>query len=94
MLVLQYLLFIQEEDLLQTCREYIYQRDLVIKESSNITVHVPRLIPSNIFKFAVSTNEDVLVLLGTDNPNKLYINRWLYGDAVSKDIEQLVYFYY
>ena len=65
-------------------REYVYQRDLVIKESSNITVHVPRLIPSNIFKFAVSTSADVLVCLGTDEPNKLYINRWLYGQQYQK----------
>ena len=65
-------------------REYIYQRDLVIRESSNITVHVPRLIPSNLFKFAVSTSADVLVCLGTDEPNKLYINRWLYGQQYQK----------
>ena len=65
-------------------REYITQENVAIKDASNITVHVPRLIPSNIFKLAVSTNEDVLVLLGTDNPNKLYINRWLYGDGFKK----------
>jgi len=65
-------------------REYITQEDIAIKDASNITIHVPRLIPSNIFKLAVSTNEDVLVLLGTDNPNKLYINRWLYGDNFQK----------
>ena len=38
------------------------------------------MIPKNIFKFAVSTNEDVLLLLGSDNPNKLYVNRWLEGE--------------
>ena len=65
-------------------REYVYQRDLVIRESSNITVHVPRLIPSNLFKFAVSTSADVLVCIGTDEPNKLYINRWLYGQQYQK----------
>ena len=65
-------------------REYVYQRDLVIRESSNITVHVPKLIPSNIFKFAVSTSADVLVCLGTNEPNKLYINRWLYGQQYQK----------
>jgi len=65
-------------------REYITQENVAIKDASNITIHVPRLIPSNIFKLAVSTNEDVLVLLGTDNPNKLYINRWLYGDNFQK----------
>jgi len=65
-------------------REYITQEDVAIKDASNITIHVPRLIPSNIFKLAVSTNEDVLVLVGTDNPNKLYINRWLYGENFQK----------
>ena len=65
-------------------REYITQEDVAIKDASNITIHVPRLIPSNIFKIAVSTNEDVLILLGSDNPNKLYINRWLYGDNFQK----------
>ena len=65
-------------------REYITQEDVAIKDASNITIHVPRLIPSNIFKIAVSTNEDVLVMVGTDNPNKLYINRWLYGDNFQK----------
>ena len=65
-------------------REYISQENVSIKDASNITIHVPKLIPSNIFKLAVSTNEDVLVLVGTDEPNKLYINRWLYGDNFQK----------
>ncbi len=64
-------------------REYITQGEQ-IKDAANITIHVPRLIPSNIFKMAVSNNQDVLVLLGTDNPNKLFINRWLYGSQGEK----------
>ena len=64
-------------------REYITQGER-IKDAANITIHVPRLIPSNIFKMAVSNNQDVLVLLGTDNPNKLYVNRWLYGGQGEK----------
>jgi len=60
-------------------REYISQEDIKLRDAANITIHVPRLIPKNIFKMAVSSNEDVLVLLGTDNQNKLYVNRWLYG---------------
>ena len=64
-------------------REYITQGEQ-IKDAANITIHVPRLIPSNIFQMAVSNNQDVLVLLGTDNPNKLYVNRWLYGNQGQK----------
>ena len=65
-------------------REYITQEDLTIREAANITVHVPRLIPVNVFKLAISTSEDVLVCLGTDNPNQLFINRWLYGSEGTK----------
>ena len=65
-------------------REYITVGDQQIQDAVNTTIHVPRLIPSGIFKMAVSNNQDVLVLLGTDNPNKLYVNRWLYGEKVSK----------
>ena len=65
-------------------REYITQEDVAIKDASDITIHVPKYIPSNIFKLAVSTSEDILVLLGSDNQNKLYINRWLYGENFAK----------
>ena len=60
-------------------REYIIQGESQVKDAANITIHVPRLIPSNIYKMAVSNNQDILVLLGSDNPNKLYLYRWLYG---------------
>jgi len=65
-------------------REYITQEDINIKDAADTTVHVPRYIEDGIFKMAISTNENVLVLLGTDSPNKLYINRWLYGNSFEK----------
>ena len=65
-------------------REYIIAGNQQIQDAANTTIHVPRLIPSGIFKMAVSNNQDILVLLGTENPNKLYVNRWLYGDGFSK----------
>ena len=60
-------------------REYITQTGVEVRDAANITIHVPKLIPSDIYKIAVSTNEDILVLLGTSNSNKLYVNKWLYG---------------
>ena len=65
-------------------REYIIQGESQIRDAANITIHVPRLIPSNIFKMAVSTNQDILILLGSDNTNKLYVYRWLYGEGGQK----------
>ena len=65
-------------------REYISQEGIEVRDASNITIHIPRLIPSDIYKVAVSTNEDALVLLGATNPNILYVNRWLYGARSEK----------
>ena len=65
-------------------REYIITGGQQIQDAANTTIHVPRLIPSGIFKMAVSNNQDILVLLGTENPNKLYVNRWLYGEGFTK----------
>ena len=65
-------------------REYIIASNEKIQDAANTTIHVPRLIPSGIFKMAVSNNQDILVLLGTENPNKLYVNRWLYGEGFTK----------
>ena len=76
--------FLIKKGLFAGVREYVTMEDLTIKEAADITIHVPKYIPANIFKMAASTNEDVLVLIGTDNPNKLYINRWLYGEKGQK----------
>jgi len=76
--------FLIKKGLFAGVREYVTMEDLTIKEAADITIHVPKYIPANIFKMAASTNEDVLVLIGTDNPNKLYINRWLYGERGQK----------
>ena len=65
-------------------REYIITGSQQIQDAANTTIHVPKLIPSGIFKMAASNNQDILVLLGTENPNKLYVNRWLYGEGFSK----------
>ncbi len=65
-------------------REYILAGESQIRDAANVTIHVPRLIPSNVFKMAVSTNQDILVVLGSDNTNKLYVYRWLYGENGQK----------
>ena len=65
-------------------REYISQGNANVRDASNISIHIPRLIPQDIFKVAVSNSEDVLVLLGATNSNVLYVNRWLYGARSEK----------
>jgi len=60
-------------------REYITQSGVDVKDAANLTIHVPRLLPNDIYRVAISTNEDILILLGASNSNKLYVNKWLYG---------------
>lgn len=71
--------FLTEKGSFAGIREYIIQGESQVRDAANVTIHVPRLIPSNVFKMAVSTNQDILIVLGSDNPNKLYVYRWLYG---------------
>lgn len=61
-------------------REYIVQDGFNVAESADITLHVPKLIPKDAYKIAVSTSEDLLVVAADTNANKLYVNRWLYGE--------------
>ena len=76
--------FLTQKGLFAGVREYIIQGEAKIRDAANITIHVPRLIPSNIYKMVVSNNQDILILLGSDNPNKLYVYRWLYGTEGQK----------
>ena len=64
-------------------REYIIAGNQQIQDAANTTIHVTRLIPSGILKWQYQITR-YLILLGTENPNKLYVNRWLYGDGFSK----------
>ena len=76
--------YLTEKGNFSSVREYIFQPGIDIKDASNITIHVPRLIPNDVFKIAVSTNQDILALVSLTNPNILYINRWLYGSRSEK----------
>ena len=76
--------FLTEKGSFAGIREYIIQGESQVRDAANVTIHVPRLIPSNVFKMAVSTNQDILIVLGSDNSNKLYVYRWLYGSDGNK----------
>ena len=65
-------------------REYISQQGIDVKDAANITIHVPRVLPNDIYKIAVSTNEDFIVLLSATNPNILYVNKWVFGGQGEK----------
>tara|TARA_B100001142_G_scaffold94267_2_gene96077 strand:- start:708 stop:3029 length:2322 start_codon:yes stop_codon:yes gene_type:complete len=46
------------------------------KDSSEITIQIPRYIPANIIKMASSTTDDIMAVLSSGDRNRLYIYKW------------------
>tara|TARA_R100000808_G_scaffold17634_1_gene38922 strand:+ start:16246 stop:18537 length:2292 start_codon:yes stop_codon:yes gene_type:complete len=46
------------------------------KDSSEITVQIPRYIPANIVKMASSTTDDIMAVLSSGDRTTLYIYKW------------------
>ena len=80
-------------------REYIKQPGVEVKDASDITIHVPKYIPGNVFKMTTSSSENVLALLpnrqgafsgkvfndtNSQDQKSVFINRWLYGEDFNK----------
>ena len=63
-------------------REYYVESDGETNEGEDITANIPKYIPSNVFKFAIASNENVLVALSSKSTdiNKLYVYQWFYAD--------------
>ena len=63
-------------------REYYVESDGETNEGEDITANVPKYIPANVFKFAIASNENVLVALSSKATeiNKLYVYLWFYAD--------------
>lgn len=64
-------------------REYYVEADGETNEGEDITANVPKYIPSSIFKFAIASNENVLVALSSKSTevNALYVYQWFYADS-------------
>ena len=64
-------------------REYYVESDGETNEGEDITANIPKYIPSSVFKFAIASNENVLVALSSKSTevNALYIYQWFYADS-------------
>lgn len=60
-------------------REYFIDQDSQVNDAADITAHVPAYLPSGVFKLAVSTSEDVLLVLSSAAPNSLYVYKYMWG---------------
>lgn len=60
-------------------REFFVDQVTAAKNAVNITAHVPKYIPDGVFKFAASSTEDVLVVLTSGDPTRVYLYKFFYA---------------
>lgn len=65
-------------------REYYVDVDAVANDAADITAHVPRYVPSNVFRLASSTTEDVLMILSKSERNAVYLYKYYWASRDEK----------
>lgn len=60
--------------------EYFVQADTAITDAANVTNHTPRYVPAGAHRLVSSTNEDVLLVLSTDNPHEICVYKYLWNN--------------
>lgn len=71
-----FIFFTSKKGAYSSIREYFIEADTVISDALEITAHVPKYIPKNITKLETSSNDDILVCLSSETPNKMYVYKW------------------
>ena len=64
-------------------REMYVEDDGETNKGEDITSNIPKYIPSNLFKFATASNENILVALSSTpfEANNLYVYQWFISDG-------------
>ena len=60
-------------------REYFVQPGSLTNDASDITAHVPTLLPSNISRLSASSILETVVCLSQDDPTQLYIYKYFWN---------------
>lgn len=62
-------------------REYFVDVDNKGNDAADITKHVPRYIPKNVFKIVPSSNEDTLFVLTDEEIDAIYVYQWFWAQT-------------
>ncbi|MGD9727132.1 MAG: hypothetical protein AB7V39_12175 [Nitrospiraceae bacterium] len=83
-------------------REYFVSDQNETNDAADITAHIPKYIPKDVSKLAVTTNEDLLCTISPNAPNEVYAykyywrgneklqsawSRWTYGNCTILNID-------
>lgn len=61
-------------------REYYADTNSLTNDSLDITGHLPKYIPSGIFKISAAPNEDILTVLSSGEPGSLFIYKYFFAN--------------
>ncbi len=76
-----FLYFVSKKGNFSSVNEYYIEEDSILTDALDVTAHVPKYLPKNIFKLATSSNENILIALSTETPNKLYVYKWFSDES-------------
>lgn len=62
-------------------REYFVDTNNLQNDAADVTGHVPRYIPSGVYKIAASANEDILICASENDRNGLYVYKYYYNNG-------------
>ncbi len=60
-------------------REYFVDVNTFANDAADVTAHVPSYVPTNVFKIAASSNENVVFALSTTERNAIYVYKVYWG---------------
>lgn len=73
--------FVADKDGYSQVREYFPDSNDFNYDSLDITGHIPKYIPSGIFKMTAAPNEDAMVLLSSAERNALYVYKFFWSNT-------------
>jgi hypothetical protein len=65
-------------------KEYLVQPLTFTNDASDVTAHVPKFIPKNLFKLTSSNLENVVIALSKDDRSTLYVYRYYWSSPDEK----------
>ena len=68
-----------EKSNFSSIREYFADNNNDTNDAADVTKHVPRYLPKNIFKLVASSNDDVLFCLSEDAQDTLFVYQWYWA---------------
>lgn len=60
-------------------REYVVDKTTAVKDAADVTSHVPKYIPKNVFLFTAADNEEILVALSRDAPDTMFVYKYYWS---------------